>query len=72
MWEKVKRYNYTYTVVRNRRISIFGFYMTKKIQNTEEVDWEELTGGHEYLFYFNPDNETYPETNTTMNKLPLK
>jgi hypothetical protein len=69
MWPKVRKYNYTFTLVRNRRISVFGAYTTKYWENTIDFDWKEVNTGTEYLFYFNPDNTTYPETNSTINKL---
>ena len=69
MWPRVRNYNHTFTLVRNRRISIFGAYTTKFWENTIDFDWKEVRSGTEYLFYFNPDNETYPETDSIINKL---
>ena len=69
MWPKVRKYNYTFTLVRNRKISIFGAYTTRYWENTYDFDWKEANSGTEYLFYFNPDDTTYPETNSIINKL---
>ena len=72
MYDKVNRYNNTFTLIKSRR-QILGGYASSIWEDTSDTNYKDLAvGGPEYLFYFNMDNYTYSATNSTINKLFVK